>query len=141
MAFYPWQWFCMSRTNKRRNLTSSQWACIAINSEELVAQLEEEAKARQLANLKQNTNEIEQNTVEKLISPRAANERTAKKLADMLPTNQQYVKEAKRLKRDDIEAFKKVETGEFTIPELKQLEKKERQKARECWLMYRTEKA
>ncbi len=43
------------RTNKRRNLTSSQWAVIAIDSEEIVETIQKQAKESQLSGLKYQT--------------------------------------------------------------------------------------
>lgn len=92
----------------RRNLTSGQRAAIAGESEDLLNELAQQAKERQLASLKQNQKEVPVTqlfeerikntpTIEIKETDRHAKESTAK-IAAALGTNRQYVSDAKKLK-------------------------------------------
>jgi DNA modification methylase len=99
------------RTNKRRNLTSMQWACIAVEAEDIIKVIKAEAKARQIASLKQNKKD---DTVGQQIA-----QRTNEVLADMFNTNKQYIKEATKLKAEEPEIYAEVQKGTKTITEAK----------------------
>lgn len=104
------------RSNKRRNLTSSQWACLAVEADEIIYTLKQEAKERQLSTLKQNS------TDSQLIDERITS-RTDDKIADIFNTNRTYVNEAQKLKNEKPELFEEVKTGQKTITEVKKEEK------------------
>ena len=94
----------VQRTNKRRNLTSSQWAAIANEATDIINELERQAKERSLANLKKGS-EV---PVVKKVLPRADKGKTVEKLAEIFPTNTQYIQQAKRIKQEQPEEFEKV---------------------------------
>lgn len=109
------------RTNKRRNLTSSQWAAIAVEAEEIKSILEAEAKARQ----GQRTDLTSVNKFTQVNSP----QRATQKLAENFNTNYKYISEAQRLKETNPDAFKQIKAGTKTITEVKKEEKIEARKA------------
>ena len=93
------------RTNKRRNLSSSQWAVIALDNEELVNKLKEEARGRM--------------SIGGQGGQQIAQVKTSEKLASMFNTNKQYIKEVAKIKETDPEAIEKIRSGEKTITEYK----------------------
>lgn len=105
------------RTNKRRNLTSSQWATIAVEAEDIINVIKTEAKARQVASLKQNKG----NTVLEQIPERNNEQKktTVETVAEIFNTNAKYIQEATKLKKDEPELYKQVQAGTKTIAEAK----------------------
>lgn len=107
------------RTNKRRNLNSTQWACIAVEADDLIAHLREQAKERQ-------GQRTDLTSGKKFPDVENGEDgRTATKLAGMFNTNPTYVKEAKKQKSMNPERFAQMKSGEKTISEAKKEEKKE----------------
>ena len=104
------------RTNKRRNLTSSQWAVIALDSEELVNKLKQEAEERRKR--KPAGFEVEQ----------IPQQKTAEKLAGIFNTNERYVRDIAKIKQENPEAIEQIRSGEKTITEYKKEQKIERRK-------------
>jgi N6-adenosine-specific RNA methylase IME4 len=102
------------RTNKRRNLSSSQWAVIAIESDEIVATIKEKAKENQGTR-----NDI---TLGKKF-PEVDAGRTAERLAQIFNTNDRYIKDVARIKRENPEALNDIRNGRQTISEYKKEEK------------------
>lgn len=100
----------MLRTNKRRNLTSSQWAAIAAESTDLMNELKDQAKARQKASLKQG----DKTPVTQKIGERDKGEST-EKAAELFNTNPEYVRKAKKLYIEDPKNFEAVKKGEKSI--------------------------
>lgn len=96
------------RTNKRRNLTSSQWAAIAVEADELIEVLKKEAKERQIR---------KPESVMELIPQQ--NDTTRDKVASIFNTNSRYVQDAMKLKESNPEAFEQIKSGEKTITEVK----------------------
>ena len=114
------------RTNKRRNLTSSQWACIATEAEELIEALREAARERQLAGLKQN----QDITVSQQIDERDSDEgRTDEKVAETFNTNRQYIHDAGNIKTEEPELYAEVKAGTTTITKAKKKIRKKKQAA------------
>jgi N6-adenosine-specific RNA methylase IME4 len=111
------------RSNKRRNLSSSQWAAIAVEAEDIIESIRKEARERMIAG-KPNP--------EKLIAQGNNSEdtRTASVVADLFNTNSTYIKEAQRLKEQKPKLFEAVKNGEKTITEAKREEKHDGQKER-----------
>lgn len=104
------------QTNKRRNLTSSQWAALAAEADSLWQVLEADAKARQSCG--------QGGVLLREQIPEAKHERPRETIAQVFNTNDRYVQESKRLKRDNPEAFERVKAGLVTITEIKKEEKK-----------------
>lgn len=118
------------RTNKRRNLTSSQWATIAVDAEEIMAAIAEEVELERRKKQSETQSMIE--PMAEQIPPQAKYEReSATKTATIFNTNGNYIKAAKRLKATNPEAFKAVQSGEKTITQVKKeikIEKKEQER-------------
>jgi N6-adenosine-specific RNA methylase IME4 len=108
------------RSNKRRNLTSSQWAAMAVLSTDIIEVISKEANERKLSTLKQNNTDVE------LIPQR----RTSYQVAELFNTNGKYIQEAQRLKDEKPELFEAVKNGEKTITEVKREERNELQRDR-----------
>ena len=97
------------RSNKRRNLTSSQWACIAVEAMDIIEAISKEAKERMLLGRNQYS-------PGQLITQPSEDNKTASKVASMFNTNSTYIKEVKKLTP---EVFRQVKSGEKTITEVK----------------------
>ncbi len=109
------------RTNNRRDLTSSQRACIAAEADEIIDAIRKEAEQRMLLGKTDPTQLIVEGN-------RTDNE-TASKVAELFNTNRTYFNEAKKLKDEKPELFEEVKSGQKTITEVKKEEKiKERAK-------------
>lgn len=125
------------RTNKRRNLTSSQWATIAVDAEEIMEAIAEEVERERKE--KQSENAVNRYTPKeslasgnKLPEAKTAPTRTTEKAATIFNTNKQYIKDAKRLKATRPEAFKAVQSGEKTITQVKkEIKTEKREQERE----------
>lgn len=102
------------RTNKRRNLNSTQWACIAVEAEDLIEKL------KVVANMNQTLGK-------KLPNPTASPDenKTATKLADVFNTNRTYINDAAKMKKEDPIRFEQLKSGEKTLSEVKKEIKKE----------------
>jgi site-specific DNA-methyltransferase (adenine-specific) len=134
------------RTNKRRNLNSSQWAAIAVEAEEIIngiridVDLERRekisesmvsnknaSKERQISQLidesvkdVQSPHVLSQSDGPKTIGEMQYNEhRTDQKIAAAFNTNRTYINEASRLRCDKPEIFEQVKRGEKTISQAK----------------------
>jgi hypothetical protein len=99
------------RTNKRRNLTSSQWAAIANEATDIINTLEREAKERQKLSEGRGKKG-------KVKIPYLDKAQVSEKLAEIFPTNPTYIKQAKRIKLEQPEEFEKVKSGEKTISQV-----------------------
>lgn len=113
------------RSNKRRNLTSSQWACIAVEADGIIYELKQEAKERQ-----GQRNDLKDNIVQLIEQCNPNKNKTITKVADLFNTNKQYIYEAEKLKNEKPEVFEQIKKGEKTITEAKREEKKEQQNLR-----------
>lgn len=130
------------RTNKRRNLNSGQWAAIANEAEEIIEAIEKDVE--------ENRRKAQAETLKESLSKKASSEslgekippnykrdhkkheqsKTRTKLAETFNTNPRYISDAKRLRKENPDAYEKVKSGKKTISEVKKEEKKaERQEA------------
>jgi hypothetical protein len=100
------------RTNKRRNLTSAQWAAIAVEADTLVSNIREQVKANQG---KRNDLTSGQNcpNVQKPTEPN----HTAEKVAEVFNTSATYVKQAAKIKAASSKLFERVKSGHMTMQE------------------------
>jgi N6-adenosine-specific RNA methylase IME4 len=108
------------RTNDRRDLSSSQRAAIAIDAEELVAALKEEAAKRYAETVGRPRKESPELIPE--IIPREQREARTQ-LAETFGTNARYVSDAAKIKAENPAAFAAIKAGEKTITEVKKEEK------------------
>jgi hypothetical protein len=101
------------RTNKRRDLTSSQWACIAVEADDIVKVIKEQARERQ----GKRTDLTFGNKFPEV------EERASQQIADIFNTNEKYIRDAEKLKTKNPEVFAQVKSGEKTLTKIKQEEK------------------
>lgn len=124
------------RTNKRRNLNSSQWACVSAEAKEMLRSVGEAVEAERRRKIAEQMQGNENRKVEKQTSQLIdtsekpiRQERTAQKVAEVFNTNRTYVSEAQKLKEEKPEVFEQVKRGEKTITEVKKEAKVEKRKA------------
>ncbi len=109
-------------TNKRRNLTSSQWSTIAAEHEELYELFAEEAKERQ------GTRTDLDDNIQQLVAEAPEDRQTRAKLAKIFNTNKTYIDTARKLKETEPEKFEEVKSGEKSIKEVIKERKQEARK-------------
>lgn len=95
------------RTNKRRNLTSSQWAAVAVEADELFAAISAAQPVNQYTYKEVSA---------QLIAPAKDERSTAHKVAEVFNTNRTYINEAAKLKESSPDAFEMVKAGSVSIP-------------------------
>ena len=120
------------RTNKRRNLSSSQWAAVAVQADELMQSIQDAVEAARLAKQKANAaNQYTKPSDNKLSEGKDEHAtKVATKAAELFNTNRTYINEAKKLKESNQEAFDKVLAGEATITQVKREIKEQQREAR-----------
>jgi hypothetical protein len=106
------------RTNKRRNLNSGQWACIAAEADDLLAVIAEQVENERIE--KQKANAVNQHSepalAQKIVPTQTKSEReTATKAAELFNTNRTYVNQAVKMKAAAPEVFEKVKAGKMTM--------------------------
>jgi N6-adenosine-specific RNA methylase IME4/ParB-like chromosome segregation protein Spo0J len=111
--------YVLSRNLRRRNLTSDQRAAIALAA---LPALEAEAKARQLATLKQNA---DSKPVGEIVPQRSADA-----AAQAAGTNERYVKQLKRIQRTDPDAVTAIARGQLRLTDYVRREKEATREAR-----------
>lgn len=132
------------RTNKRRNLSSSQWAAVAVKAEDLVAAIKTEIeKNRRIKQAETQSETKSGDTIRQLIvsqpeptlfatsrpTKTAKNDtkkppsKTDRTLAGMFHTNPTYINDVSRIKKDNPAVFEQILSGEKTITEAKREEK------------------
>lgn len=101
------------RTNKRRNLNSGQWACIAAEADDLLAVIaaavEKERRERQ-----REAQKLSDKKLSDTPKPQHA-EKTATKAAELFNTNRTYVNQAVKMKSAAPDVFEKVKAGKMTM--------------------------
>ena len=122
------------RTNKRRNLNKGQWATIAVEAEEVMAQLREGSLQGKRNDIIQRVADaVKDGKVRPLVAGAAIEEfdrgtsdnflsdvdehanKTANKAAELFNTNRTYVNQAAKVKSEAPEAFEKVKAGKMTL--------------------------
>lgn len=118
------------RTNKRRNLSSAQWATVAAEAEELMGAIaeatEEDRRKIQADSLRETNSRRSLRALEgasdvcnkELLqtSKRDPNERaTATKAAELFNTNRTYVNQAVKMREKAPEIFEQVKSGRMTM--------------------------
>jgi hypothetical protein len=121
------------RSNKRRNLTSQQWAAVAVDAGEIVKAISEAVEKQKRIKQKQNAaNQYTKTDNDEDLGKKEGSDnllpqgskddtKTATKVAEMFNTNRTYVNEAKKLKETDPEQFEKVKKGEISLKKAKKL--------------------
>ncbi len=110
------------RTNNRRDLSSSQRACLAADSDEIIETLTkeiEEERRKKISEARQNEK------AEKIPPSKKQENETRTKLAQTFGTNSRYVSDAQRFKKEKPEVFQQIKNGTINISEAKKEEKKE----------------
>lgn len=106
------------RTNKRRNLNSGQWACIAAEADDLLAVIREQVEKERIEKQKANAANQHQEALGKKLpqpSPAKDEQKTATKAAELFNTNRTYVNQAVKMKTAAPEVFEKVKAGKMTM--------------------------
>ena len=112
------------RTNKRRNLNSGQWACIAAEADDLLSVIADGLKIEADKKRSEATKEqraggdknLSRPQPEPLDAPRATPpNRTTEKAAEIFNTNRTYVNQAVKMKTAAPEVFEKVKAGKMTM--------------------------
>jgi hypothetical protein len=100
------------RTNKRRNLNSGQWACIAAEADDLLAVIREKAEDERKAKIAASRSD---ETRQKIAPSQKDENKTATKAAELFNTNRTYVNQAVKMKEKAPEVFEKVKAGKMTM--------------------------
>lgn len=125
------------RTNKRRNLNSGQWACIAAEADDLLAAIAQESRSNQGKRndiIQKVADAVKEGKVRPLVAGAAIEEydrgtldkklsevkdehatKTATKAAALFNTNRTYVNQAVKMKEKAPEVFEKVKAGKMTM--------------------------
>ena len=112
------------RSNKRRNLNSGQWACIATEAEGLLKaiseQVEKNRRQRQAEtqSITKTTRPKSDEAMVQKIEPQPKKDNaklTASKIAEPFNTNRTYVSQAAKIKDVAPEVFEKVKAGKMTM--------------------------
>jgi len=107
------------RTNKRRNLNSGQWACIAAEADDLLSVIAEEVekeRRRKQAEAQAAAAKQQEPIVQKIAQqPSSMETRTVTKAAELFNTNRTYVNQAVKMKEKAPEVFEKVKAGTMTM--------------------------
>jgi len=116
------------RSNRRRNLTSSQWSVIATEAQPIMDAIAAAVKKEKAEKLEGNQNASTKKPLAESIPPsekpkRDDSKRSAVKLAKQFHTNPKYVAKAKEIKTSNPEVFELVKNGELSIPEVIRSEK------------------
>jgi DNA modification methylase len=120
------------RSNNRRNLTSIQWACIAIEADDIVVtikeQVEKDRRLKQAESLTESHKNGSFGISDKKLSETVNEEEhiTATKVAKLFKTNRTYISEVSKLKKENPIVFELVKKGEKTLSELKKEEKSQK---------------
>jgi hypothetical protein len=105
------------RTNKRRNLSSAQWATIAVEAEAIMAAIAEQVEKE--ANKKRSEATVAQRAgADNFLSAPPKQEhadKTSTKAAELFNTNRTYVNQAAKIKQAAPEVFEKVKAGTMTM--------------------------
>jgi len=121
--------YVISKNRHRRHLTSSQLAAIAVQQEELMQELAEEARKHLITS----TGGVEPQPLQTIV--KAEPMHTDDRAASLFGTNRQYVQDAKRLKENAPDLLQDVASGKRTLPEAKKEQRKRETEARHAALL------
>ena len=116
------------RSNRRRNLTSSQWAVIAMEAQPIMEAITAAVKKEKSEKLEGNQNACAEKQLVESVPPtektkRDDSKRSATKLAKQFNTNPKYLANAKLIKTTHPEALEQVKRGERSINDVMREEK------------------
>lgn len=121
------------KTNKRRSLSSSQKAAIAVEAEDVYAELEAEVEQQRRTKQAKTLKETHEegvfggiNSAKQRDQKQKAEAETRTKLAKKFDTNPRYVSDAKKLREEEPEVFEKIKSGETTITKVKSEDKEKK---------------
>lgn len=100
------------RSNKRRNLSSGQWAAIAVDAEDTIKTISK-AVERQRRDSISTARSAE--TTQKIVPSQKPKNETAHKAAELFNTNRTYVNQANTLKKTAPETFEKLKAGKISM--------------------------
>lgn len=95
------------KTNTRRNLSSGQWATIAVEAEEIVGRIRAAAEAREKAG--------KADPGGKFLQGSQVEGKSAHQIGVAFNTNQKYVNQAARIQKAAPEMFEKVKAGQMSM--------------------------
>jgi len=101
------------RTNKRRNMSSAQWATVAVEAEEIIRAITEQVEKEKADKVSRSR----RGEVSQLIDePQKPNEqRSDHKAAELFQTNRTYINQATKIQKASPEVFAKVKAGTMTM--------------------------
>jgi hypothetical protein len=99
------------KTNTRRNLSSGQWATIAVEAEEIVGRIRAAAEAREGGRPKKG----EQKPGPKLVQVSEVGKKSAYQIGAAFNTSRTYVNDAARIQKAAPEVFQKVKAGKMSM--------------------------
>lgn len=113
----------------RHHLTSSQWAAVAVEADEIIAAIAEAVEQERRSKIA----ESRQSETSQLIdqSKNHNDSKAAHKAAELFNTNRTYINDAAKLKTERPDAFEKLKSGAATITQIKR-EIKEEQCVASC---------
>ncbi|HSH53114.1 MAG TPA: DNA modification methylase [Bacteroidales bacterium] len=117
------------QSNKRRNLTSSQWAAIAVESEDIYESIADEVERQRIENIKNNVRNqySDEGSGKKLPNPKNYDDtKTSTRVANAFNTNRTYVNESKKIKQEDPDTFEKIKSGETNFSQIKKEKKRQK---------------
>lgn len=127
------------RSNKRRNLTSLQWACIANDSEEIIKLIREKVKEEGYQKREAENQYTKVDSVETF--PQDADDdfwgavekeeikkpiRTSEILAETFNTNDKYINKMAKLKNEEPDLFELVKNGEMDLKDLRNKDREDK---------------
>jgi Domain of unknown function (DUF4326) len=105
------------RTNKRRSLSSGQWATVAVEAEDIMGAIAEQVETDADAKRSEATKAQRAGEDKKLSAPQKAEhaDKTATKAAELFQTNRTYINQATKIQKASPEVFAKVKAGTMTM--------------------------
>ena len=103
------------RTNKRRNLNSGQWACIAAEADDLLAVIREQVERDRREKQAEAQTKTDEPVQQKIVAQPTNRNVSDAKAAELFNTNRTYVNQAVKMKTAAPEVFEKVKAGKMTM--------------------------
>jgi len=125
-------WDFVMRSINRRNLTSEQYACIAILAKPIIKAIQDQVEKERRAKQAETQKKVKGNeSMVQKIAPQMKNAKRKKdnsmlsksKVAKLFKTNRTYINEVEKIKEDNPSAFEQIKNGKKTIADHKKEEK------------------